>query len=96
MRVHRRIAERCLRDAGIAGAGAARFVEQLEAELRRELGGCQAYIALDRPTPARQAERAAELRAQGLSTLDVAARLGRSESSVFRLLQLHRASKNSD
>lgn len=96
MRVHRRIAERCLRDAGIAGAGAARFVDQLEAELRRELGGCQTYIALDRPTTAHLAERAAALREKGLSAADVAARLGRSESSVFRLLQLHRASKNSD
>lgn len=87
MRQHRRITERCLANAGIATPSAARIAEQLEAALRRELGGAQAYIALDRPTPALLAQRAAELRGQGLSAADIAARLGRSKSNVYLLLQ---------
>ncbi len=86
MQAHRRITERCLRREGIAPARVAHIVDQLQTEIQRNLGGVQAYIAQDRPTPAQLAARAAELRAQGLCVGDVAARLGRSKSYVHALL----------
>lgn len=92
MQAHRRIAERCLHCEGIGPGRAAEIVDRLQIELKRELGGVQAYIAQDRLKPTQLASRAAELQAQGLCVADVAARLGRSKSYVHALL--HRARKS--
>ena len=85
LQMHRRIALLALHQAGIDQQPAARIAEQLQAGLRRELGGSTVYIAVDRVDAATTAALA--LRTQGLSVGDVAARLGLSESHTYSLIR---------
>lgn len=87
LQMHRRIALLALHQAGIDQQPAARIAEQLQAGLRRELGGSTVYIAVDRVDAATTAARALALRTQGLSVGDVAARLGLSESHTYSLIR---------
>ena len=90
MQVHRRIAERCLSQAGIEALQVSQIAEQLQTAIRTELGGAKFYITMGKPEPGSAAARAGALQAQGLSVADIAARLNVSKGTVYRLLAIAR------
>lgn len=85
MQVHREVALGVLARCGVDEPNATRIAEQLLGELMRELGGSKVYIGVGRA--AHRRARVLALAGDGLRAAYIAARLGISKPTVYRILR---------
>ena len=91
--MHQLIAARVMRQFGIADDMASRVAEQMLTELSRELGGSKVYIGVASVRAAHHRARVLALAGEGLRVGYIAARLGISEPTVYRILRASAAGR---
>lgn len=94
MQVHRQVAARVLYQLGVADPLASQIADQMLGELSRELGGSKVYIGVGSLRAAHRRARVLALDGERLGAGYIAARLGISVSSVYRILRTSAAGRN--
>lgn len=93
VQVHQLVAARVMHQFGIADELASQVAEQMLTELARELGGSKVYIGVVSVRAAHRRARVLALADEGLRVGYIAARLGISEPTVYRILSASAAGR---